>query len=84
MENKKITDEELKEIQTVVEQYENISFRIGQYTIEIESAKTDRKVMIEQATQLLQDRNNLLTELENKYGRDVKVNVQTGELISQS
>jgi hypothetical protein len=40
--------------------------------------------MIEQATQLLQDRNDLLIELENKYGRDVKVNVQTGELISQS
>ena len=46
MENKKITDEELKEIQTVVEQYENISFRIGQYTIEIESAKADRNTMI--------------------------------------
>jgi hypothetical protein len=52
MENKKITDEELKEIQTVVEQYENISFRIGQYTIEIESAKADRNTMINQAQQL--------------------------------
>jgi hypothetical protein len=84
METNKITQEELSQLQSVVEQYENVSFRIGQFTIEIESAKTDRKVMIEQATQLLQDRNDLLIELENKYGRDVKVNVQTGELVSQS
>ena len=81
MENNKITQEELTQLQSIVEQYENVSFRIGQYTIEIEDAKADRKTMIEEATKLLEDRNRLLIQLENKYGRDVKVNVQTGELV---
>jgi enamine deaminase RidA (YjgF/YER057c/UK114 family) len=81
MENNKITQEELSQLQSVVEQYENVSFRIGQFTIEIESAKAERRLMIDQATQLLQDRNAVLETLEQKYGRDVKVNVQTGELV---
>jgi hypothetical protein len=81
METNRITQEELSQLQSIVEQYENVSFRIGQYTIEIEDAKADRKTMIDQATQLLEDRNRLLIQLENKYGRDVKVNVQTGELV---
>ena len=83
MENKKITNEELKEIQTVVEQYENISFRIGQYTIEIESAKADRNTMINQAQQLLEQRSSILKQLEEKYGNDVRVNIQNGELIKE-
>jgi hypothetical protein len=81
METNKITQEELSQLQSIVEQYENVSFRIGQYTIEIEAAKADRKTMIEEATKLLQQRNDVLIQLENKYGRDVKVNVQTGELV---
>lgn len=81
METNKITQEELSQLQSIVEQYENVSFRIGQYTMEIEAAKAERKTMIDQATQLLDDRNNVLVQLENKYGRDVKVNVQTGELV---
>jgi hypothetical protein len=80
METNKITQEELSQLQSIVEQYENVSFRIGQYTIEIEDVKADRKTMIDQATQLLQQRNDVLIQLENKYGRDVKVNIQTGEL----
>lgn len=83
METNKITNEELQQLQSIVEQYENVSFRIGQYTIEIEAAKNDRKTMIEQATKLLQDRNTMLTELENKYGTDVKINVQTGDLVKE-
>lgn len=83
METNKITNEELQQLQSIVEQYENVSFRIGQYTIEIEAAKNDRKTMIEQATKLLQDRNAMLTELENKYGTDVKINVQTGDLVKE-
>ena len=81
METNRITQEELSQLQSIVEQYENVSFRIGQYTIEIEDAKADRKTMIEEATKLLQQRNDVLIQLENKYGRDVKVNVQTGELV---
>jgi hypothetical protein len=81
METNRITQEELSQLQSIVEQYENVSFRIGQYTIEIEDVKADRKTMIDQATQLLQQRNDVLIQLENKYGRDVKVNVQTGELV---
>ena len=83
MENKKITDEELKEIQTVVEQYENISFRIGQYTIEIESAKADRNQMITQAQSLVEQRSLILKQLEDKYGADVRVNIQNGDLIKE-
>ena len=83
MENKKITDEELKEIQTIVEQYENISFRIGQYTIEIESAKADRNQMITQAQSLVEQRSLVLKQLEDKYGADVRVNIQNGELIKE-
>ena len=83
MENNKITQEELQQLQSIVEQYENVSFRIGQFTIEIESAKAERRMMIEQAKELLQTRDNTLRSLEEKYGEGMKVNIQTGDIVKE-
>ena len=41
-ETKQITKEELAEIQKVLNDYETVNFRIGQFTVEIETAKSQR------------------------------------------
>ena len=80
-ETKQVTTEELQGLQRVVEQYENISFRIGQYTMEIEAAKQQRAEMIAQATSLLGEREDQIKALEDKYGAGYQINIQTGELV---
>jgi hypothetical protein len=78
MEN--LTQEELQSLQEVVAQYEEVSFRVGQFTIEIEGAKDERKKMVEMANQALDKRMEILKELEEKYGANSRFNVATGEI----
>lgn len=80
MNNTKITEEELTSLQSIIEQYETVSFKIGQFTIDIENAKNERKEMINHAEHLLQERSTILSSFEQKYGSDIKVNIQTGEI----
>jgi len=75
-----LTQEELQSLQEVVAQYEEVSFRVGQFTIEIEGAKDERKKMVEIANQALNRRMEILKELESKYGTDSRFNVATGEI----
>lgn len=78
-----LTQEELEKLQTIVSQYEEASFRIGQFTIEIESAKEERKQLIEIAKQALDQRVQLINELENKYGQGSTFNISTGEVKNE-
>jgi DNA repair ATPase RecN len=75
-----LTQEELQSLQEVVAQYEEVSFRVGQFTIEIEGAKEERKKMVEMANQALNQRMEILKGLEEKYGTDSRFNVATGEI----
>ena len=80
-ETKQITKEELAEIQKVLNDYETVNFRIGQFTVEIETAKSQRAEMITQATALLSQREEKLKALEDKYGTGYQLNPTTGELV---
>jgi hypothetical protein len=80
----KLTQEELQELQDVVNQYEGISFRVGQYTIEIEGFKAERRKLIEMAEQALSKRVEIQKTLEEKYGTDCQINIVTGEIVKQN
>ena len=80
----KLTQEELQELQDVVNQYEGISFRVGQYTIEIEGFKAERRKLIEMAEQALAKRVEIQKTLEEKYGTDCQINIVTGEIVKQN
>jgi len=80
----KLTQEELQELQEVVNQYEGISFRVGQYTIEIEGFKAERRKLIEMAEQALSKRVEIQKTLEEKYGTDCQINIVTGEIVKQN
>ena len=77
----KLTQEELQELQDVLRQYEDASFRIGQYTMEIENMKDERRKLISIASNALDKRTEVQKQLEAKYGSDTKINPLTGEIV---
>jgi uncharacterized protein Yka (UPF0111/DUF47 family) len=77
----KLTQEELQELQEVLRQYEDASFRVGQYTMEIENMKGERRKLIQLAEKSLESRTTMQKQLEEKYGSDVKINPLTGEIV---
>ena len=77
----KLTQEELQELQEVLRQYEDASFRIGQYTMEIENMKDERRKLISIASNALDKRTEVQKQLEAKYGSDTKINPLIGEIV---
>ena len=57
--------------------------RLAELQAMIESAKADRNQMITQAQSLVEQRSLILKQLEDKYGADVRVNIQNGDLIKE-
>lgn len=79
----KLTQEELEQLQTILQRYEEASFKTGQYTIEIESFKAERRELINLARQAIAEREQFLKQLEEKYGTNVQINPMTGELKNE-
>ena len=79
----KLTQEELEQLQTILQRYEEASFKTGQYTIEIESFKAERRELINLAKQAIAEREQFLKQLEEKYGTNVQINPMTGELKNE-
>jgi len=79
----KLTQEELEQLQTILQKYEEASFKTGQYTIEIESFKAERRELINLARQAIAEREQFLKQLEEKYGTNVQINPMTGELKNE-
>jgi len=79
----KLTQEELEQLQTILQKYEEASFKTGQYTIEIESFKAERRELINLAKQAIAEREQFLKQLEEKYGTNVQINPMTGELKNE-
>lgn len=79
----KLTQEELEQLQTILQKYEEASFKTGQYTIEIESFKAERRELINLAKQAIAEREQFLKQLEEKYGANVQINPMTGELKNE-
>lgn len=79
---KQLTPEELQQLQAAIQKYEEYSFRTGQYTIEIETLKAERRKLIEKATEALNEREQVTKVLEEKYGTGTKINPITGEIAA--
>jgi ribosomal protein S13 len=77
---KQLTQEELQQLQTTIQKYEETSFRTGQYTIEIEAMKAERRKLIDIANQALDEREQIQIQLEEKYGTGTQINPVTGEI----
>lgn len=75
-----LTQEELEKLQSILQTYEEASFRTGQYTIEIENLKAERREWIAQSTKAITEREQFLKYLETVYGSNVQINPVTGEL----
>lgn len=82
MSNKQITPEELAALQKSVGEYEQASFNVGQYTLEIENMKKERRVWLEKAEQALASRETIQADLQAKYGLG-KLNINTGEITDE-
>jgi hypothetical protein len=77
---KQLTQEELEKLQSILQKYEEASFRVGQYTIEIENLKAERKEILFDANQAITEREKFLKHLETVYGENVQINPVTGEI----
>jgi hypothetical protein len=82
MSNKQITPEELAALQKSVGEYEQASFNVGQFTLEIENMKKERRVWLEKAEQALASRETIQADLQTKYGLG-KLNINTGEITDE-
>ena len=72
--SEKLTQEELVELQSAIQKYEDASFRTGQYTIEIETLKQERSKLVQMSIDALETRQAIVSRLEQKYGEGVKIN----------
>jgi len=77
-----LTPEELHELRTVVSQFEQAVFNIGQVTLDIEALKSERKTFLEQSEKALNVRLELQEKLEAKYGKG-KLNIETGDITNE-
>jgi uncharacterized protein Yka (UPF0111/DUF47 family) len=77
---KQLTPQELQQLQSAIQKYEDASFRTGQYTIEIEAIKDERRKLVAIATQALDEREAVVRQLEEKYGTGTQINPVTGEI----
>lgn len=78
----KLSQEELEQLQKVVSEYEQASFNVGQFTLEIENLKEERRMWIEKAQDALAKRESIQDDLEARYGSG-KLNVITGEIENE-
>ena len=79
MENK-LTQEELQQLQTAINEFESATFMVCQYTLEIENLKSQRRKYAERAESALVEHERVQKLLEDKYGNGTQVNPVTGEI----
>ena len=73
MENKKLTQEELTQIQGMLNDFNNLKMKLG-------DAELTKQTIIRQVDTLQENYVALEKELSEKYGTDSRINVQTGEI----
>ncbi len=73
MENKKLTQEELTNIQGMLNDFNNLKMKLG-------DAELTKQTIIRQVDALQENYVALEKELSKKYGTDSRINVQTGEI----
>ena len=73
MENKKLTQEELTQIQGMLNDFNQMKMKLG-------DAELTKQTIIRKIDKLQEAYIKLENELSNKNGKDSRINVQTGEI----
>ena len=73
MANKKLTQEELTQIQGMLNEFNNMKMQLG-------DAELTKQTIVRKIDKLQAEYIKLENELSDKYGRDSRINVQTGEI----
>lgn len=73
MENKKLTQEELTQIQGMLNDFNQMKMKLG-------DAELTKQTIIRKIDKLQEAYIKLENELSDKYGKDSRINVQTGEI----
>ena len=73
MENKKLAQEELTQIQGMLNEFNNMKMQLG-------DAELTKQTIVRKIDKLQAEYIKLENELSDKYGRDSRINVQTGEI----
>ena len=74
----KISEQELKTINELVENQNNFLLRLGDIDFQTDKLKQQRKNIIVSLDKILQERNDIIKKLTEKYGPG-SLNIDTGE-----
>ena len=83
VDNKKFTEEELKEIRTIKDGMANISQILGQIRLQQIQIEKNEKETLDKYNEILAKESELAKKLEPKYGRG-PLDITTGEFIPSS
>jgi chaperonin cofactor prefoldin len=77
MENKKLTEEELTNIQSMLNVFNQLKMQLG----DVELSKA---AIVDKVNELRDDYSRVEKELSEKYGADSKIDLQTGDVVIES
>ncbi len=80
MENNKITQEELDELNKLKISNQNLIINFGQLEIELQNLNIQKQYLIDSLTALKKAESSFINNLQTKYG-DININPDTGEFI---
>lgn len=76
----KITEQELTQIQTLKNQYQELLYNLGVVEMQLSSLKNQKQMLIDNLSKVQSEEQKLTTDLAAKYGENVQVNTDTGEI----
>lgn len=76
--NKKVTEEELKQIKDIQEKQRDLITTLGINEYQLKYYKEEKEVIFTEIKKVEQELNKLSEDLKKKYG-DVTINMETGE-----
>ena len=78
MENKKLSQEELKSLKENQKEYSDLIFKLGQTDVQRSILEGQRSEILSQIGDLQEKQNKIAKDLQEKYG-DGNINLETGE-----
>lgn len=77
----KVTEEELKEMETFQQLIGNLTYQLGQLALKELNLQEEKKVLEDQYHQMIDQEVKLGNKLREKYGADAQIDLKTGEII---
>jgi len=77
----KVTEEELKEMETFQQLIGNLTYQLGQLALKELNLKEEKKVLEDQYQKMIEEEVKLGNKLREKYGAKAQIDLKTGEII---